>query len=247
MCIRCRVDDRPLYVRVKRNDFFFLKCNDYVIPWNIGCIPVPPAEKELERHAGLWSERESTEEWAKLCKAVEVCGRKYDGIHTASLFDFSLKTPSYWKLPTLFAEKIPQNSPRARLFKWSWVPGALPPQSPVRRSRRLFFAFHWGILATSLQPESHSCAEEERRKKRRWREWKCIDLTYINILPGPNCMFYLGIHALFISYEIKQGSGLIFFFFLTVCLFWNSKTLPSGAAAEFVNWDYPSMKEKKIK
>ena len=106
--------------------------------WNIGYILVSLLRKKLKRNFSLWSDRKSGEEWARLWEQWWCTGRKYDGNHTAPSSSSSFSSSSFFsqnskplKIANSLCRVNPQNSPRARLFKWSQIPlGTANPARP---------------------------------------------------------------------------------------------------------------------
>lgn len=107
--------------------------------WNIGYILVPLQRKKLKRNFSLWSDWKSGEKSGQGCECSDgaLAGNMMEITQLLLLLlfllppFFSLKTPSPWNFANSLCRVNPQNSPRARLFKWSQIPlGTANPAPP---------------------------------------------------------------------------------------------------------------------
>lgn len=131
--------------------------------WNIGYILVPLQRKKLKRNFSLWSDWKSGEKSGQGCECSDgaLAGNMMEITQLLLLLLFLL--PPFFsqnskplKIANSLCRVNPQNSPRARLFKWSQIPlgtanpAPTPPQAGLHS--RAAASFSTKVYCNCLQP-----------------------------------------------------------------------------------------------
>lgn len=98
-------------------------------PWNIGYILIPLQRKSL-KEISVFDQMVRQEKSGQDCESSE--GTLAGNMMEITQLLFFLKNPKPLKIANSLCRVNPQNSPRARLFKWSLIPpGTAPPSTSL--------------------------------------------------------------------------------------------------------------------